>query len=157
MDKHPDVGGYPVRDIALTSINLSLHPNRLRELRPKKVAEIANSMEEIGLINPITVWQKPHGGYQLLAGEHRLHAAMKLKWKSIKCFVCDDLSEDGAALIEVDENLRRADLTPEEMTAHLNKRREIWEKRKAECWDTASHIESQQRLCCRDSRCDWLV
>ena len=28
MSKHPDIGnGYPIREIALDSINLSLHPN----------------------------------------------------------------------------------------------------------------------------------
>ena len=58
MSKHPDIGnGYPIREIALDSINLSLHPNRLREFRREKVDELAASMKVSGLINPITIWQ----------------------------------------------------------------------------------------------------
>ena len=52
--------------------------------------------------------------------------------ESIKCHVREGLSDDDAALIEIDENLIRADLTPDEKREHLRQRKELWEKRQAQ-------------------------
>jgi len=46
----------------------------------------------------------------LVAGRHRLEAARKLKWEAIRAIIRDDLDEDGAALVEIDENLKRREL-----------------------------------------------
>src|SRR5262245_11852546 len=99
---------YPAREIALDMIRDDLH--RLRNLQPKKVDSIATSMKEGGLISPLTVRPVEGGGYQLVAGRHRLHAASKLNWRQIWCFV-RDLDDDGAELVQIDENLARNDLT----------------------------------------------
>ena len=74
-------------------------------------------MREIGLINPIAVKPFSGGGYLLLAGRHRLHAAKKLKWASIRCVVRDNLDRDGEQLVEIDESLMRADLSTDEKRA----------------------------------------
>jgi hypothetical protein len=52
---------------------------RLRKLGPEKVAELAQSMERTGLLQPIVV-QQAAIGYGLIAGYHRLEAARKLGW-----------------------------------------------------------------------------
>ncbi len=56
-------------------------------------------------------------------------AAKKLKWPALDCIVLDDVSADQAELVEIDENLVRADLSPAEEAAHLGRRKELYELR----------------------------
>ena len=131
MSKPIEIGdAYPIRDIGLSSIRDS--ETRMRKMQEAKVAELVTSMKASGLINPITVRPIDGGGYRLVTGEHRLRAARKLRWAAIKCFVRNDLDDDAAALIEIDENLCRADLTADEKREHIRRRKELWEKRQAE-------------------------
>jgi ParB family chromosome partitioning protein len=88
---------------------------RLRAVRLEAVEKIAASMEVEGggkrLIQPITV--RPLGdGYKLVAGAHRLAAAKLLGWAEIAAIIEDDLTNDDARIIEIEENLRRLELSP---------------------------------------------
>ena len=67
---------------------------------------LAASLAEIGLINSITL----NEGHRLITGYHRLQASKKLGWVDIEARV---LKLDGldTELLEIDENLRRYDLT----------------------------------------------
>jgi hypothetical protein len=68
--------------------NISFKASRLRALQPEKVAELAESMAALGLLQPIVV--RPEGkGYWLIAGRHRLEAARTLKWTLISATVLD--------------------------------------------------------------------
>jgi ParB family chromosome partitioning protein len=64
----------------------------------------------------------------LVAGLHRLEAARKLNWKEIRCSVFDDMDADRAELVEIDENLIRANLTPAEEAAHMGRRKQLYER-----------------------------
>jgi ParB family chromosome partitioning protein len=102
-------------------------PDRMRRLRPEKVDEFAESIGARGLVHAIVV--SPIGdGFRLIAGWHRLEAARKLGWNSIPAVVADGLDADAAELIEIDENLIRADLTDAERALHLARRKELYEK-----------------------------
>ncbi len=76
-----------------------------REIDPAKVSELAASIREIGLLNPVTITRDLH----LVAGAHRLEACRELDWSEIACTF-----HDGDALhvelAEIDENLIRNDL-----------------------------------------------
>ncbi|MDE0408423.1 MAG: ParB/RepB/Spo0J family partition protein [Alphaproteobacteria bacterium] len=99
---------------------------RLREVDEAVVARLAESMDRIGLQNPVQVRHNfgigpesgeyerdlDQGGFALVAGAHRIEAARRLGWGRIEAFVLDDPSPDELALVEVDENLVRAELTP---------------------------------------------
>lgn len=76
-----------------------------RAIDSAKVRELANSMNEIGLINPITV--TPDG--VLVTGAHRLEAAKLLGWSEIQTTVFDG-TELTVELAEIDENLMRNEL-----------------------------------------------
>ena len=58
---------------------------RLRFLDANKVAALVESMEKIGLQQPISVWSSDSTTYNLVAGYHRLLAAQQLKWNEIDC------------------------------------------------------------------------
>ncbi len=104
----------PIREI-------KINPGR-REAAPGSVRELADSIAEIGLLNPIIVDQE----YTLIAGLHRLEAVKLLGWTEIECVV-SGLEGLRAELAEIDENFVRSDLTPLEFGELLLRRKEIYE------------------------------
>jgi ParB-like nuclease domain len=108
--------------------DIAVAKNRLRALRDENVTALAQSMADQGLLQPIVVRPHKGGGYWLIAGLHRFEAAKKLNWKVMNCFVLDDIDADQAELIEIDENLIRAELSPAERAIHIGKRKELYEK-----------------------------
>ncbi len=115
---------------------------RLREVDDEAVARLAESMDRIGLQNPIQVRHNfgidpdtgeyerdlDQGGFALVAGAHRIEAARRLGWGRIEALVLDDPSPDVLALVEVDENLARAELTPLHRGRFVARREELRKK-----------------------------
>lgn len=100
--------------IAIDKVNIG--SNR-RPLKDQKVADLMQSIQTNGLLNPITLDQN----YTLIAGLHRLTACKLLGFAQIECKVvtCDS---DHARLAEIDENLIRNELEALE-------RSELWLER----------------------------
>jgi len=78
-----------------------------RAVDADKVKDIADSMAKIGLGTAITV-KKVNGKIFLVAGEHRLQAAISLGWTTIACVFIDPAL---ARLWQISENLHRSDLS----------------------------------------------
>ena len=93
-----------------------------REIDPEAVHELANSISDVGLMNPITV----NKDYTLIAGLHRLEAAKLLGWTEIECNV-SSLEGLLAELAEIDENLVRRGLDYIDEGKQLERRKEIYE------------------------------
>jgi len=105
-------------------------PDRLRALDQSKVNNLVESMSVIGLQQPITVWfNEPEDVVYLIAGAHRLAAAIKLRWFEIDVVYVNDMSEIDRQLWEIDENLVRADLSPMEHADHVTRRAKLMEAR----------------------------
>ena len=114
--------GVPVADITVI-------PDRMRRLRPDVVDELAESIAAQGLLHPITLRKRASdGAHVLVAGRHRLEAVRKLGHQTVAAVILDGADSDRAQLVEIDENLVRADLTPAERAAHQAKRKEIYER-----------------------------
>ena len=76
------------------------------------IAALADSMQEYGLQQPISV--RANGErFILTSGLRRLTAARMLRWTTIPAFV-RSLDADDAYLVDLIENLQREDLSPEE-------------------------------------------
>lgn len=73
--------------------------------------ELARSIEEIGLINPITVRPMDGGGWQIVAGHRRFNAVLSLGWSAIDVVIVA-VTDEQAMKINLQENLGRRDLTP---------------------------------------------
>jgi ParB family transcriptional regulator, chromosome partitioning protein len=101
---------------------------RLRPIRESVVDELVASIKALGLIYPITVTASWGRSPTLVAGAHRLAAAKKLGWAEIPCRTVDAADTDTFALIEIDENLTRGDLSQAERAIHIAKRKEIYER-----------------------------
>lgn len=85
-----------------------------RESRQRKaiddIGELALSIQRVGLINPIVIQRSG----ELRAGERRWEACKSLGWTHVSVQFVEDLSEDELQLLELDENVRRKNLTWQE-------------------------------------------
>ncbi len=79
-----------------------------REFSNRELAELAQSIDENGLIQPISV-RKTERGYELIAGERRLRACALIGRKTVDAIVYD-LNDKDCALWALIENLQRSDL-----------------------------------------------
>ena len=93
-----------------------------REASLNGIDELAQSISEVDLLNPITV----DPDHTLIAGLHRLEAAKRLGWIEIECTVCG-LEGLQAELAEIDENVVRTALSTIEYGELLERRKEIYE------------------------------
>ncbi len=84
----------------------------------QKIAELAASIEENGLIQPISVREKGDY-YEIVVGERRFRAIQKLNRTHIEAYVLDD-SEAGSMNKALIENIQREDLSAiEEARAYV--------------------------------------
>ena len=77
----------------------------------EKLEELASSIKENGLIQPIIVRKSPIFGYELLAGERRYRAAKLAGFEQIPAII-RDLTDDDMMKQAIIENLQREDLNP---------------------------------------------
>lgn len=100
--------------------------SRHRKADPAKVAALADSMKRHGQLQPVTVYAIDEYDVGLIAGLHRLEAARSLGWDEIDA-VFIDATEVERELIEIAENLHRADLTKEERDRQIRRYAELLE------------------------------
>lgn len=81
-----------------------------RQFRKEQIAELAASIRERGLVQPLVV-RRVDGKFELIAGERRLRAVSSLGQKEVKVLVME-ASDQEVAEITLIENLQREDLTP---------------------------------------------
>jgi ParB family chromosome partitioning protein len=77
-----------------------------------KIAELADSIKEHGVIQPLIV-SRAENGYMIVAGERRWRASRKAGLKTVPCIV-RELTEEENMLVTIIENLQREDLDPVE-------------------------------------------
>lgn len=105
---------------------------RIREADPKRVSVLADSIKEVGLLNPITVHRRKViragqeiDGFGLIAGMHRFRACQELGWSEIPAVVVD-LGEHERIIAECDENLCVSELSPSDRALFTAKRKEAY-------------------------------
>jgi len=81
-----------------------------RHFREEQIAELADSIRERGLVQPLVV-RRVNGKFELIAGERRLRAVISLGQKEVKVVVLEATDQEVAELTLI-ENLQREDLTP---------------------------------------------
>jgi ParB/RepB/Spo0J family partition protein len=106
-----------VKTIALDRIEPN--PNQPRTIFDEAaLQELANSIREHGVLQPILVRPLGENRYQLVAGERRWRASREAGLTSIQALV-EEIDDDTALEIAIIENLQREDLSPlEEATMY---------------------------------------
>lgn len=110
--------------------DISRSPNQPRKVfEDSELKELADSINEIGLLQPITVRKLDNLQYELIAGERRLRAH-QLLGKSVIEAIIIDANDVEASLLTLAENLKRQDLTDYEIFIGLNSLDEKLKKNK---------------------------
>jgi len=81
------------------------------EIKPESLLELADSIREHGIIEPLIVTQKDEDEYELIAGERRWRAAKLAGVKSVPS-VIKEASKQQMLEMAIVENIQRADLNP---------------------------------------------
>lgn len=96
--------------ISITDIQKNPYQPR-KEFDGEKLDELAQSIKENGIIQPIIVRQSPVIGYEILAGERRYRASLLAGLRSIPAVV-KQLSDQEMMVQSIIENLQRENLNP---------------------------------------------
>ena len=96
--------------ISITDIQKNPYQPR-KEFDREKLHELAQSIKENGVIQPIIVRQSPVIGYEILAGERRYRASLLAGLHSIPAVV-KQLSDQEMMVQAIIENLQRENLNP---------------------------------------------
>lgn len=112
-DKNADkvVGSIIELDIEAIEINPFQPRTNFNE---ETLQELATSIKELGVIQPITVRKLDFNKYQLISGERRLRASKLIGMKTIPAYI--RLANDNESLVmALVENIQRHDLDPIEV------------------------------------------
>ena len=101
-------GSSSINEVPVFKIKANPNQPR-REFHPEALQELADSIREIGIIQPITLRLMEDGTYQIIAGERRWRAAQIAGLTSIPAYIrtVDDENTMQMALVE---NIQREDL-----------------------------------------------
>jgi ParB family chromosome partitioning protein len=107
--------GAELIEIPISSLEANPHQPRVH-FDEESLTDLAASIAEIGVLQPVLVRRVAEGQYQLIAGERRWRAAKRAGLATIPAIVrlTDDLASMEQALVE---NLHRQDLSPLEEAA----------------------------------------
>lgn len=107
-DAVPAKGSSSINEIAIEQIEANPNQPR-REFDEGSLQELADSIREIGLIQPISLRKMEDGTYQIIAGERRWRASQMIGLKTIPAYIrtADDENMMQMALVE---NIQREDL-----------------------------------------------
>ena len=109
-------------DNSVDELNPSVNKLRIMEIEPnrdqprkdfdeKSLSELAESIEQHGVLQPLVVRPLTNGGYQLVAGERRWRAARIAGLTEVPV-VIKELTDEEVIEIAMIENLQREDLNP---------------------------------------------
>ena len=87
------------------------HPFKVND--DESLKELADSINENGLLEPLVVRKKENGRYEMLSGHRRKKALQLIGISEIECKI-KDLSDDEATIYMVDSNLYREKVFPSE-------------------------------------------
>jgi ParB family chromosome partitioning protein len=109
LDAEPGKAG--AQDLVLTEIKPNPYQPRT-VFRDEELRELAESIKEQGVLQPVLVVKAKAGGYELVAGERRLRAVQLLGWRTIPALVRSAATRQEMAEWAIIENVQRDDLNP---------------------------------------------
>lgn len=110
-----DNGGFFGEEVSDTIRLSDIEPNKNQPRKTfdnESLRQLADSIREHGIIQPLIVQSLPNGNYKIIAGERRWRAAKMAGLTDIPAVVRDDLSDEQAMQIAMIENLQRENLNP---------------------------------------------
>ena len=93
-----------------------LHPfegHPFKVLDDELMEQTVESIRQIGVVSPLIVRPDPEGGFEILSGHRRLHAAQPAGLETVPVIV-KEMDDDAAIIFMVDSNLQRENILPSE-------------------------------------------
>lgn len=93
-----------------------LHPfegHPFKVLDDELMEQTVESIKQIGVVSPLIVRPDQEGGYEILSGHRRLHAAQLAGLETVPVIV-KEMDDDAAIIFMVDSNLQRENILPSE-------------------------------------------
>ena len=93
-----------------------LHPfegHPFKVLDDELMEQTVESIKQIGVVSPLIVRPDPEGGFEILSGHRRLHAAQLAGLETVPVIV-KEMDDDAAIIFIVDSNLQRENILPSE-------------------------------------------
>lgn len=93
-----------------------LHPfegHPFKVLDDELMEQTVESIKQIGVVSPLIVRPDPEGGFEILSGHRRLHAAQLAGLETLPVIV-KEMDDDAAIIFMVDSNLQRENILPSE-------------------------------------------
>ena len=87
------------------------HPFKV--LDDESMQRTVESMEQYGVLSPLIARPRPEGGYEIISGHRRQHAAQLAGLDTLPVIV-RQMSDDAAVILMVDSNLQREHILPSE-------------------------------------------
>ena len=87
------------------------HPFKV--LDDESMQRTVESVEQYGVLSPLIARPRPEGGYEIISGHRRQHAAQLAGLDTLPVIV-RQMDDDAAVLLMVDSNLQREDILPSE-------------------------------------------
>lgn len=117
-----------VEMIKLSKINPDPQQPR-KNFDEQSLKELADSIERDGLIQPIIV-RKENRSYTIVTGERRFRALQLTGVSEIACIVRNDIKKEDIPYVQMAENLKRQDLSIDELAAFIDSRLQAGENQK---------------------------
>ena len=106
-----NIGSEDISTLRISEIEPNKNQPR-KSFNNETLKQLADSIREHGVLQPLIVRSIASGNYMIIAGERRWRAAKMAGLSEIPVLIRDDLSEEQAMQIAMIENLQRENLNP---------------------------------------------
>lgn len=121
IDTNPNEDKIRVGVVAIPIKQIITNPYQPRtNFSDENIGELAESIKNLGIVQPITVRKIENDKFQLIAGERRLRASNKIGLKTIPSFIKNSSDEEMLEIALV-ENIQRKDLDPIEIALSIKR------------------------------------
>ncbi|MEW6586181.1 MAG: ParB/RepB/Spo0J family partition protein [Nitrospirota bacterium] len=110
MRTNEDFRLIPMRRIKVSEFNV-------RKMNPKeKLEELKESIEELGLLQPIVVIEYESDKFEVVVGQRRFNALKELRVEQVPAIILKESTPEKQKIISLSENLHRVDLNRADVT-----------------------------------------
>ena len=119
------------------------HPFKV--LDDESMQRTVESVEQYGVLSPLIARPRPEGGYEIISGHRRQHAAQLAGLETLPVIV-RNMDDDAAVLLMVDSNLQRESILPSERAFAYKMKLEALKKQGARSDLTSGQIVQKSKL-----------
>ena len=119
------------------------HPFKV--LDDESMQRTVESVEQYGVLSPLIARPRPEGGYEIISGHRRQHAAQLAGLDTLPVIV-RNMDDDAAVLLMVDSNLQRENILPSERAFAYKMKLEAIKKQGARSDLTSGQIVQKSKL-----------